>query len=184
MPLKIVLLVPRRRFIANRFGLGYQVPLGLVLIGGPLLDAGHRVRLIDNDVLNAVYLTPHFWTPSGRAVRPAQVIQADQAFYTYRNQVLRAPRLSPGRLFWGVKLTEILFHLRPRGLWRALAGPDRRYRQILRAYLAAGARTLLAEMGEFLFKTRFAAPGSLKKVSGFPEEANKILQRQVVASLR
>ena len=50
MGLKIVLLTPRRRFIANRAGLGYQVPLGLVLIGGPLADAGHRVRLLDNDV--------------------------------------------------------------------------------------------------------------------------------------
>ena len=50
MSLNIVLLTPRRRFLANRFGLGYQMPLGLVFLGGPLLDAGHRVRLIDNDV--------------------------------------------------------------------------------------------------------------------------------------
>ena len=51
MSLKIVLLTPRRRFIANRYGIGYQIPLGLVLIGGPLADAGHQVRLLDNDVL-------------------------------------------------------------------------------------------------------------------------------------
>ena len=51
MSLNIVLLTPRRRFIANQYGLGYQIPLGLVMLGGPLLDAGHRVRLIDNDVL-------------------------------------------------------------------------------------------------------------------------------------
>jgi anaerobic magnesium-protoporphyrin IX monomethyl ester cyclase len=51
MPLEIVLLVPRRRFIANRFGIGYQVPLGMLFLGGPLIDAGHRVRLIDNDAL-------------------------------------------------------------------------------------------------------------------------------------
>ena len=49
MPLRIVLLTPARRFIANRFGLGYQLPLGLVLIGGPLVDAGHTVLLVDND---------------------------------------------------------------------------------------------------------------------------------------
>ena len=47
---RIVLLTPRRRFLANRFGLGYQVPLGLVFLGGPLVDAGHLVRLIDNDL--------------------------------------------------------------------------------------------------------------------------------------
>ncbi|MBI4584927.1 MAG: hypothetical protein HY717_13015 [Planctomycetes bacterium] len=69
-----------------------------------------------------------------------------------------------------MKLTEIFFHLRPRGLLRALAGLDRRYRQILRAYLAAGARTLLAEMAEFLFRTRFVAPGSLRTVPGYPEK--------------
>src|SRR5262250_1289723 len=51
MSLDILLLTPRRRFIANRFGLGYQIPLGLVFLGGPLVDAGHRVRLMDNDVL-------------------------------------------------------------------------------------------------------------------------------------
>src|SRR5262245_43787056 len=47
---RIVLLTPSRRFIANRFGLGYQIPLGLVCIGGPLADAGYTVRLIDNDL--------------------------------------------------------------------------------------------------------------------------------------
>ena len=49
--MNIVLLTPCRRFIANRWGLGYQIPLGLVLLGGPLLDAGHQVRLLDNDRL-------------------------------------------------------------------------------------------------------------------------------------
>ncbi len=47
---RIVLLTPARRFIANRFGLGYQIPLGLVLLGGPLVDAGYEVKLIDNDL--------------------------------------------------------------------------------------------------------------------------------------
>ena len=50
MSLQITLLTPRRQFIANRFDLGYQIPLGLVSIGGPLLDAGHQIQLIDNDV--------------------------------------------------------------------------------------------------------------------------------------
>ncbi len=50
MSLRVVLLTPARRFIANRFGLGYQIPLGLVCIGGPLVDAGHMVKLIDNDL--------------------------------------------------------------------------------------------------------------------------------------
>ena len=50
MAQRVVLLTPARRFIANRFGLGYQIPLGLVCIGGPLVDAGHTVWLVDNDL--------------------------------------------------------------------------------------------------------------------------------------
>jgi|GEM_PF-5499342 len=34
MSARIVLITPARRFIANRFGLGYQVPLGLVYMAG------------------------------------------------------------------------------------------------------------------------------------------------------
>ena len=51
MATDILLLAPHRGFFANRFGLGYQLPLGLVLLGGPLLDAGHRVSLLDADRL-------------------------------------------------------------------------------------------------------------------------------------
>ena len=50
MAARIILLTPARRFIANQYGLGYQIPLGLVLLGGPLLDADHTVQLIDNDL--------------------------------------------------------------------------------------------------------------------------------------
>src|SRR5919205_4610632 len=47
---RIVLINPARHFIANEHGLGYLIPLGLVCIGGPLIDAGFTVRLIDHDL--------------------------------------------------------------------------------------------------------------------------------------
>ena len=50
MPSKIILLNPARHFIANEAGLGYLTPLGLILLGGPLIDAGHSVKLIDHDL--------------------------------------------------------------------------------------------------------------------------------------
>ncbi|MBL8089089.1 MAG: cobalamin-dependent protein [Anaerolineales bacterium] len=50
MSAKILLINPARHFIANQVGLGYLTPLGLVLIGGPLIDAGHTVKLIDHDM--------------------------------------------------------------------------------------------------------------------------------------
>ena len=50
MSSRILLLNPARHFIANEAGVGYLTPLGLVLIGGPLMDAGFEVKLIDHDM--------------------------------------------------------------------------------------------------------------------------------------
>lgn len=121
---------------------------------------------LDPDILNAVYLTPHFWTAAGRATQSAQIIQTDQSRWTYRNQVIDTPYLSPGSLFWSVKLTEALFHLRPRALARLFFGGDNRMRRILRSSLAVGLRVVLAEIGEFWFATMFSPVGSM---SGWPE---------------
>ena len=132
-----------------------------------------RLLELDPDILNAVYLTPHHWTAAGLSVDPASVIQSNQALFTYRNQVLRAPRLSPWEIFLGVKATEALFHLRPHGLLRLWTGPDGRYRRILRSYLAAGIRVVAAEIGEFLFGTRFSVAGSLDHVPGYPRPPHR-----------
>lgn len=110
---------------------------------------------LDPDTLNAVYLTPHFWTAVGRGTKPEEIIQHDLAFYSYRNQILRSGKLSPLHLFACVKLTESLFHLRPKALLRILTFPDRKVRQMLRHYLLSGSRVVLAEIYEFVFKVRF-----------------------------
>lgn len=122
---------------------------------------------IDPDVVNACYLTPHSWTPAGRLARADQVVQADQHLYTYRNQVVHTPGLSPMALFLGVKLTEAFFHLRARGVARLFTG-EARFRRIYRAFVGAGMRVFLAELREFLLETSFVAPGALKRVPGFP----------------
>ena len=46
---RVLLINPARHFIANHYGVGYLTPLGLVSLGGPLLDAGFAVKLIDHD---------------------------------------------------------------------------------------------------------------------------------------
>ena len=130
-----------------------------------------KLYRLDPDILNAVYLTPHFWTAAGRATDPREVIQLDQSRWTYRNQVIAAPHLSPAALFWGVKATEALFHLRPRALARLFAGGDRRTRRILRSSLAVGMRVVLAEIAEFALATRFAPRGSLERLPGVGREA-------------
>src|SRR5688572_21990693 len=52
---RIVLINPARHFIANAHGVGYLIPLGLVCIGGPLIDAGFQVKLIDHDLYGWSY---------------------------------------------------------------------------------------------------------------------------------
>lgn len=136
-----------------------------------------KVCELDPDILNCVYLTPHFWTPAGRAADSREIVQVDLALWTYRNQVIAAPYLSPLLLFVGVKLTEALFHLRPRALVRLVVGADARVRKILRASLAVGMRVVLAEILEFLFATKFSQRGAFQRLPGILQphlaESNK-----------
>lgn len=120
-----------------------------------------KICALDADILNCVYLTPHFWTADGRAVNPRDVIQTDLARWTYRNQVIATPFLSPAQLFMGVKLTEAFFHLRPRALPRYVWGSEARARKILRESILLGVRVVCGEIFEFLFETKFAPRGAL-----------------------
>lgn len=141
MAIKIALITPRRRFIAN----GLEAERWRTL-----LRTFRKLLELDADVLNAVYITPHPWTAAGRETLPEDMLPVDLSRHTYRNQVVRTPHLAPWRLFLGVKAAEALFHLRPRAILRLLRGPDSRARRILRGYLAAGVRVVLAELAEFV----------------------------------
>ena len=121
---------------------------------------------LDSDILNACYIMPHFWTSQGKTVRPSDVIQSDLNKWSYRNQVVATPYLKPFELFLGVKLTESLFHLRPRALKRIFFSKDKRYHKIMRSSMWAGIRVILAEIYEFLFQTKFSPQGSLEKLPG------------------
>jgi anaerobic magnesium-protoporphyrin IX monomethyl ester cyclase len=119
---------------------------------------------MDGDILNAMYLTPHFWTAQGRRTDPRTVIQTDLAKWTYRNQVIANPYFKPVELFFGVKLTEAIFHLRPRAILRLITGKDKRYLKIMRRSIWAGVRVILAEIYEFFWKTKFSPQGSLEQL--------------------
>jgi anaerobic magnesium-protoporphyrin IX monomethyl ester cyclase len=121
---------------------------------------------MDSDVLNACYIMPHFWTAQGKSVKPSDVIQSDLDKWSYRNQVVATPYLRPFELFLGVKLTEALFHLRPRALRRIFFAKDKRYRKIMRSSMWAGIRVILAEIYEFVFQTKFSTQGSVEKMPG------------------
>ena len=124
---------------------------------------------LDSDILNAMYLTPHFWTAQGKSTNPYQVIHTDLDKWSYRNQVLATRYLKPFELFLGVKLTEILFHLRPKALIRLLVGEDRRYLQIMRHSMWVGMKVVLVEIFEFFFQTKFSSQGSMRVLPGTSE---------------
>jgi anaerobic magnesium-protoporphyrin IX monomethyl ester cyclase len=121
---------------------------------------------LDSDILNAMYLTPHFWTAQGRSTDPSQVIQTDLDKWSYRNQVLATRYLKPLELFLGVKLTEILFHLRPKALKRLFVKRDKRYLQIMRHSMWVGIKVILAEIYEFFLETKFSRQGNVKVLPG------------------
>src|SRR5690242_20909892 len=60
--MRILLINPPYQTLTSNWGVGHQVPLGLLAVGGPLRDAGHAVRLLDaecrrltmTDILRAV----------------------------------------------------------------------------------------------------------------------------------
>jgi anaerobic magnesium-protoporphyrin IX monomethyl ester cyclase len=131
-----------------------------------IFEKFNGLRKLDSDILNAMYLTPHFWTAQGKATSPDRVIQTDQDKWSYRNQVLATRYLKPFELFLGVKLTEIFFHLRPKALKRLLIGKDKRYLQIMRHSMWVGIKVILAEIFEFLLETKFSLQGSVESLPG------------------
>ena len=131
-----------------------------------ILEKFKGLLALDSDILNAMYLTPHFWTAQGKATEPYEIIQLDQDKWSYRNQVLATRDLPPLGLFLGVKLTEILFHLRPKALKRLLFSKDKRYLQIMRHSMWVGMKVILAEIFEFFFQTKFSPQGSMRVLYG------------------
>ncbi len=135
---------------------------------GTILEKFKGLLELDSDILNAVYLMPHFWTMDGKKTDASKIIQKDLAKWSYRNQVLAVERMSPFGLFLGVKLTEALFHVRPKSIKRMLFPGDKNYGKIYRESILAGMRVFLAEILEFAFEVRFSPRGSTQRIPGQP----------------
>jgi anaerobic magnesium-protoporphyrin IX monomethyl ester cyclase len=65
--MKVLLINPPYQTITSNLGVGHQVPLGLLSIGGPLIDAGHEVKLLDAECrrmsLEAIVREVRRWGP-------------------------------------------------------------------------------------------------------------------------
>ncbi len=111
-----------------------------------------RLNRYGGDYLNAMYATPHDWTPFGEAAMAAMgVSEADQRRWDYRHPVLAQRGLAPWQLGLGVKLMELLFHLQPRRLARTLLAGDRFQRSQARWTLRHTGAVWAAETAEMIW---------------------------------
>lgn len=141
------------------------------------LDHWRMLRQIlsyDPDQIQALYATPHRWTPYYRMESGRRVIQTDLSRWDYKHQVLSTRRMPPWRTFVWMKLIEAVVQLRPRSLWRVLAHPDRGLRDAMRWYYRIGRRVWPYEVWHFLFLDRRTGTGpTLAQFQGPPQDQNE-----------
>jgi anaerobic magnesium-protoporphyrin IX monomethyl ester cyclase len=128
----------------------------------------------DPDQIQALYVTPHRWTPYYRLAMGRHVIQSDQRHWDYKHQVLAMRHMAPWRVLLWVKGIEAMAQLRPRALWRLLAHPDRKIRHAMRWYYRMGRRVWFHEIAGFLFRERRVRSGpTLAAFWGAPQDAEE-----------
>ena len=113
-------------------------------------NALRQLLLYDPDLLNAMYVTPHRWTEFYRRSQDRELIELDQSKWDYRHQLLGTRYLRPWQLFASVKLTELIMHLRPRVLLRALFYSGQHRRRAYRWCMLRASRVWRHELMEFL----------------------------------
>ncbi|MES2886611.1 MAG: magnesium-protoporphyrin IX monomethyl ester anaerobic oxidative cyclase [Pseudomonadota bacterium] len=106
----------------------------------------------DPDQIQALYVTPHRWTPYYRLAMDRNIVQADKTRWDYKHQVLAMKRMPPWRLLLWVKAIELIVQLRPRALKRWLWNPDPKIRHAIRWYYRMGRRVWFHEVIRFVFQ--------------------------------
>lgn len=108
----------------------------------------------DPDQIQALYVTPHRWTPYYREAARRAIVQTDRTKWDYKHQVLAMTRMPPWRLFLWVKIIEAIVQLRPRALRRWIWNPDPNIRHAIRWYYRIGRRVWFHEIFGFLFRDK------------------------------
>lgn len=124
-----------------------------------LLTGLRQILAYDPDQIQALYITPHRWTPFFEEAEERRVIQPDARRWDYKHQVLATEKMSPAALFGWVKAIEVIVQSRPRALQRILAHPDPRLRHGMRWYTKMGRRVWFHEVAEFLRDRRHVVDG-------------------------
>ena len=132
-------------------------------------NALRQILFYDPDMVNAMYVTPHRWTPFYRESLDRTVVQGDRSKWDYRHQVLGARHLRPWQILILVKLMELIVHLRPPAICRLFSYQDRAQRRAYRWCLRNAASVWLDEMHDFLFRSSYKSEfGSLRQFWGEP----------------
>ena len=118
-----------------------------------------QIVAYDPDQIQALYATPHRWTPFAQQEATRRVIQTDLRRWDYKHQVLRSKNVPNWRVLVWVKLIEAVSQLRPRSLFRLLAHPDRGFRDAMRWYYSIGRRVWPYELWHWLFCDHRTAHG-------------------------
>lgn len=113
----------------------------------------------DPDQIQALYVTPHRWTPYYRLARDRAVIQPDRRRWDYKHQVLAMKAMPAWRVMLWVKAIEVICQARPRALGRLIWHPDPKIRHAIRWYYRMGRRVWFHEIIGFLFRDRRTADG-------------------------
>ncbi|MBZ9736273.1 magnesium-protoporphyrin IX monomethyl ester anaerobic oxidative cyclase [Mesorhizobium sp. CA18] len=128
----------------------------------------------DPDQIQALYVTPHRWTPFFRIAKDRKVIQKDVRLWDYKHQVLHMTRLKPWMLFFAVKLIEVAVQSRPKALARILFHPDPEQRHSMRWYTKMGRRVWFREVWGFLVRDGRITDGpTLAEFWGAPQDAEE-----------
>lgn len=128
----------------------------------------------DPDQIQALYVTPHRWTPFFRIAAGRKVIQQDVRLWDYKHQVLHMTRLKPWMLFFAVKLIEMAVQSRPKALARILFHPDPEQRHSMRWYTKMGRRVWFREIWGFLASDGRVSDGpTLAEFWGAPQDAEE-----------
>ncbi len=105
----------------------------------------------DPDQIQALYATPHRWTPFALQQAKHRLVQTDLSKWDYKHQVLESQRVPSWRVLLWVKLIEAVCQLRPKALLRLLAHPDSLFRAGMRWYSNIGRRVWWYEIWQWLF---------------------------------
>lgn len=137
----------------------------------------------DPDQIQALYVTPHRWTPFFRVAAGRRVIQKDPRRWDYKHQVLSTRHLPPWRVFLWVKLIEAIVQLRPKAIRRTFFERDPRLRHAMRWYTEMGRRVWFTELKNFFLRDRRTVSGpTLEEFWGRPqdlEERSMVIRPQV-----